>query len=106
MKVYEQQCSEPVNNADGNYIIYQEQRYTAVVGKFILTPLFVKGGFSPMLSAEVIIQKDITKDLTFKVGHTLTAVGVGGESHNCQIHAIDGVFTEWRLQVVDQSQGA
>jgi hypothetical protein len=71
-----------------------------------LKPVLGAGGFSPRLMAEVIVQKDIVTDLRFRVGQSLTAVQVGGESHDCQIKEIGGTFTEWRLQVVDVNEGA
>jgi hypothetical protein len=38
MKAYEQMCSEPVNELEGNYIVYPQangKKYTAIVGHFV-----------------------------------------------------------------------
>jgi hypothetical protein len=107
MKAYEAMTSEPVNEAEGNYVLYGDNRITAVVSNFMVRQVLVNGGFSPMLVAEAIIQKDaVPEGAVFKTGQNITAVQVGGESHECQIQAVDGDFTEFRLQLVDVNEGA
>lgn len=106
MKAYEQMLAEPVNGQEGNYVLVGGARYTAVVGQFVVTQVFVNGGFSPMLAGEAIIQKDILPEgFAFRKRDRITAVQVGGESHDCIVDAAHGDYAEWRLQLWDASEG-
>jgi hypothetical protein len=64
-------------------------------------------GISPHLVGEVIVQKAALPDNTvFVLGQQVAAYPIGGGCHKCKIYGVDHTFTEWRLQLYDQYQGA
>lgn len=81
--------------------------YPATVGHFILEQVLVPGGFSPRLMGQAIVRKAVLPaGAFFKTGRKFTVCQVGGSVRRCQVESIEDTFTEWRLNLWDQSQGA
>ena len=118
MDSYEQECSEPIHGVSTSPSVQYPvdgsgnptattKTYVATVGQFMVQQILGSGGFSPQLRGQAIIRKILLPAGTvFHTGQMIVATQVGGSVRVCQIQDIEDTFTEWRLNLWDQNQGA
>ena len=99
--------TSPTSQATPNTVTYSGTAYPAIVGDFSLSPVLGPGGFSPHLVAEAIIQKSaLPNTVNFRKGESVLVNQVGGSSRACRISAVQDVFTEYRLTLIDANESA
>ena len=110
MKAYEQILAEPLTaNDQVNSVDYRGRNIVATVGPFMEQQVLKAdgGGFQRVLMAEVIIQKTAVPAATdFKTGQWITVNQLGGTSRKCRVDSVQDTYTEFRVNVIDASQGA
>lgn len=108
MKSYGDLLSEPViSSVKENTITISAGTFPAIVGKFVHADILVDGGLQKHLMGEVIVQKsDLPAGTYFTLGQNITAVEIGGGVHTCRVHESHNVYAEWRLQLIDENEGA
>lgn len=108
MQAYQDLLSEPVSGDPGeNTITTAGGTFQAIVGQFIRRDVLINGGVSMHLIGEVIVQKSAMPIGTvFSLNQEVIARPIGGGCRKCAIFGVDYTFTEWRLQLWDQFEGA
>ena len=118
MALYEQECAEPVTGISttpsvqypvdgGGQPTSATATYAATIGHFMVEQILTQNGFSPKLMGQAIIRKSLLPvGTSFATGQKLIATQVGGSVRSCQIDSIEDTFTEWRLNLWDNNQGA
>ena len=117
MEAYESELSEPINGTTGNTISFpldlngnaidSTNEYPATIGEFVVKQVLIEGGFSPRLMGQAIVRKSVLPPgAAFLSGQLLIAKQIGGSVRTCMVQEVEDVFTEWRLNLWDQNQGA